>query len=290
MDEAQVTGWLVELIRRTSSDLPPDVERALVAARDREEGRARATLELILRNVAEARARSMPICQDTGTLIFHVEHGPDVRPALLERAARAAAAEATRRSFLRPNAVDPVSGKNSGDNTGRGAPFVTCHEVEEPGALRVALMLKGGGCENVGIQYSLPDDRLGAGRDWKGVKRCILDAALQAQGFGCAPGVLGVGVGGDRLTSYLESKAQLLRQVDDVNPDPQLAAVEAELLAKANELGVGPMGFSGRTTVFGVKLGLRHRVPASFFVAVSYMCWAYRRRAMRLERGQPVYA
>jgi len=289
VDERQLTAWLLELIRRTSTDLPADVEAALVAARDREEGRARSTLDWILKNCAEARARSMPICQDTGTLILHVEHGPDVGPWLIERAARAAAAEATRQSFLRPNAVSPVSGKNSGDNTGLGAPFVTCHGVEEPGALRASLVLKGGGCENVGIQYSLPDDRLGAGRDWRGVKACILDAALQAQGFGCAPGVLGVGVGGDRATSYLESKAQLFRRVDEVNPDPELAAVEAELLGKVNQLGVGPMGFGGQTTVFGVKLGLRHRVPASFFVSVSYMCWAYRRRSLRLERGQPVY-
>lgn len=290
MDETQWKDWFVELIRRSSCDLPPDVERALEAARDAEEGRARSTLEWILKNAAAARAGSVPICQDTGTLVFHVEHGPDLRPGALERALCEAAREATRRSYLRPNAVDPVSGRNSGDNTGRGSPFIHFQEVEQPGRLRVRLMQKGGGCENVGIQYSLPDDRLAAGRDWPGIKKCILDAALQAQGYGCAPGVLGVGVGGDRGSSYLESKEQFLRAVDDVNPDPTLAAVEAELLARVNELGIGPMGFGGRTTVFGVKIGLRHRLPASFFVSVSYMCWAYRRRELTVRDGQAVFA
>ncbi len=286
MEIGTLQEHLLELIRKTACDLPPDVERALTAARDGEQDRARSTLDWMLKNVAEARERSMPICQDTGSILFTVEHGPDVRPAMIEQAARAAAAEATRRVYLRPNAVHPVSGKNSGDNNGVGAPFVHFHEVDAPGALTVMLMLKGGGSENCGVQYTLPDAAIEAGRDMRGVKRCILNAALKAQGFGCAPGTLGVGVGGDRLTSYLESKRQFLRKLDDENPDPELAAIEREMLDKVNQLGIGPMGFSGHNTILGVKLGVRHRHPASFFVSVSYMCWAFRRRTLRFEGGQ----
>lgn len=290
MELATLRTHLVELIRLTASELAPDVVTALKAARDREAGMVRSTLDLMLENANEARDHSMPLCQDTGSVLFFIDHGPDLRPAVLEQAAREACAEATRQSFLRPNAVAPITGKNSGDNTGRGAPYVHFHEVDRPGALQVRLMLKGGGSENCGVQYTLPDQSIQAARDMRGVKRCILDAAVRAQGFGCAPGVLGVGVGGDRLTSYIESKEQFFRKLDDENPDPELRAVEREMLEKVNELGIGPMGFSGKTTVLGVKIGMRHRHPASFFVAVSYMCWAYRRRTMTVDKGRATYA
>ncbi len=283
METEALTEHLVELIRRAACDLPPDVTQALEAARDGEQDRARSTLELMLHNAAEAREHSVPICQDTGALLFHIEHGPDILPREVADAARAAAAEATRRVYLRPNAVHPLTGRNSGDNTGAGAPYLHFDQVDEPGLLVVRLMLKGGGSENCGVQYTLPDGAIGAGRDLSGVKRCILDAALKAQGFGCAPGTLGVGVGGDRMTSYTESKLQFLRRLDDENPDSELAAVEREMLDKVNRLGIGPMGFSGNNTILGVKLGVRHRHPACFFVSVSYMCWAYRRRTLTLR-------
>lgn len=287
----KLTEELLELVRLAACDLPPDVERALQRARDAEQGRARSTLDWMLKNVEEARAGSIPICQDTGSLVFYVDHGRDIRTAAVRAAASEAAAEATRRSYLRPNAVHPISGKNSGDNTGLGAPYFHFHELDgDPGALRVRLLLKGGGSENCGVQYSLPDRALGAGRDLRGIKRCLLDAAFKAQGFGCAPGVLGVGVGGDRMTSYMESKEQLFRELDDENPDPVLAEIESELTGKINELGIGPMGFSGQCTVLGVKVGLRHRLPACFFVSVSYNCWAFRRRTMVLEDGRAIYS
>ena len=290
MQQAQLTEQLVELIRKAACDLPPDIEKSLVAARDSEEGRARSTLDWMLKNVAEARELSMPICQDTGSILFYVDHGPDVRPGPIALAAREAAAEATRRVYLRPNAVHPMTSKNSGDNTGTGVPYLYFTEVEQAGHLTVRLILKGGGSENCGVQYTVPDGAIGAGRDLNGIKRCILDSALKAQGFGCAPGTLGVGIGGDRLTSYMESKKQFFRKIDDVNPDPDLALVEAEMLEKVNQLGIGPMGFSGNNTILGVKLGLRHRHPASFFVSVSYMCWAFRRWTMSVNDGQASYA
>jgi fumarate hydratase class I len=153
--------------------------------------------------------------------------------------------------------------------------------------MEVKLVLKGGGCENVGAQYSLPDARLGASRDLKGVKKCILDTVQQAQGKGCGPGVLGVIIGGDRATGYLASKEQFLRKMRDRNTNPTLAQLEEECLTEANTLGIGPMGFGGKTTLMGVKIGALNRVPASFFVTVSYMCWAYRRQGAKVSgKGQ----
>ena len=277
-----LTDDFLELIRRTSTDLPPDVEKALVAARQGEApgSAARNALDSILENVALARRDSSPICQDTGTPIFTVRHPAGWSTRGLRQQIRKAVALATARAYLRPNAVDSLSGKNSGDNLGDNA-FPTIHFEEVEGeTLTVDLMLKGGGCENVGAQYSLPHAALGAGRDLEGVRRVALDAVHQAQGQGCAPGVLGIAVGGDRGSSYLASKEALLRPLDDLNPDPVLADLEARLVREANELGIGPMGFSGRTTVLGVKAGSLHRLPASFFVSVSYMCWAHRRRRM----------
>jgi fumarate hydratase class I len=280
-----LTNDFLELIRWTSTDLPADVERALVAARQAEaEGSAaRGALDTILENVALARRDSSPICQDTGTPIFTVRHPAGWSTRELREQIRKAVAEATARAFLRPNAVDSLSGKNSGNNLGDEA-FPTIHFEETEGAtLTVDLMLKGGGCENVGAQYSLPHAGLGAGRDLEGVRRAALDAVHQAQGQGCAPGVLGIAIGGDRGSSFLASKEALLRPLDDRNPDAELAELEARLLGEANELGIGPMGFGGQTTVLGAKARSLHRLPASFFVSVSYMCWAHRRRRMVVD-------
>ena len=279
-----------ELIRRASTQLPPDVERRLRQAADAEgDTPAGTTLRQMLDNAAQAAHGSTPICQDTGTLIFYVDYGPDYRQKQITQAINEAAAAATAKYLLRPNAVDPITGKNSGNNVGAGFPYVHFHEMDPPG-LRVRLMLKGGGSENVGAQYRLPDSRLKAGRDLEGIRRCVLDAVFQAQGKGCAPGALGVGIGGDRGSSFIESKEQLFRPLDDVNPDKALAELEQRLYGELNELGIGPMGFGGKTTVLGVKIGTRHRVPASYFVAVTYICWAYRRATMTVKGEEVTYA
>lgn len=283
------TESFVELIRRTSTDLPPDVERALTAARAGEEpgSAAEGALATILENVAMARANSTPICQDTGTPIFYVHHPAGWSTRALREQIRAATAQATDKTFLRPNAVDSVSGQNSGNNLGDPA-FPTIHfEETEGGELIVDLMLKGGGCENVGAQYSLPNSSLGAGRDLDGVRKVVLDAVHKAQGKGCAPGILGVAIGGDRGSSYYGSKETLFRSLDDTNPDPELAAFEEQLEREANKLEIGPMGFGGNSTVLGVRVKNMHRLPASYYVSVSYMCWAYRRRRM-IVRGEDV--
>lgn len=276
-----LTDAFVELIRRTATDLPADVEEALRQAKAREEpgSAAEGALETILENVALARQHSTPICQDTGTPIFEVHYPLGWSTRKLTEQIRRACVIATERAYLRPNAVDSLTGQNSGNNTGVEFPTIHFHEWDED-YLKVDLLLKGGGCENVGAQYALPHASLKAGRDLEGVRKVVLDAVQKAQGKGCAPGVLGVAIGGDRGSSYVHSKRQLLRPLGQRNPRPELAQLEETIYEQANELGIGPMGFGGKTTVLDVQVDALHRLPASFFVSLSYMCWADRRRSM----------
>ena len=286
------TNEILELIRRTSTSLPPDVEERLKAAVEKEEpgSAARGALETIMKNIELARAQSTPICQDTGTPIFYVHYPEGWSTRKLTAQIRDAMAEATRRSYMRPNAVDAVYDKNSGNNLG-GDDFPSIHfeEVDADQPLVIELMLKGGGCENVGAQYSLPNAQLGAGRDLAGVRKVVLDAVYKAQGKGCAPGILGVSIGGDRGTSYIKSKEVLYDKIGTRNPDPKLAALEEQLTGEANQMSIGPMGFGGQTTVIDTKITGLHRLPASYFVSVSYMCWAYRRRKMTVKGDEVVY-
>jgi fumarate hydratase class I len=280
-----LTESILELIRLTSTDLPPDVEASLHRAIGQEQpgSAAYGALETILQNVELSRQNSTPICQDTGTPIFYIYHPAGWSTRALRQQIETAVAEATKRAYLRPNSVNALTDKNTGNNLGDSY-FPTIHLEEVEGdTLTIELMLKGGGCENVGAQYSLPNSQLGAGRDLAGVRKVVLEAVQKAQGQGCAPGVLGVAIGGDRGSSYYASKEVLYRKLDDVNPDPRLAALEERLTAEANQLGIGPMGFGGKTTVLGTKITGLHRLPASFFVSVSYMCWAYRRRRMTIK-------
>jgi fumarate hydratase, class I len=286
-----LTEAFVELIRRTSTDLPADMEQALREAREREAAgsAAQGALDTMLINTEMSRAKSRPICQDTGTPIFEVHYPIGWSTRKLTEQIKRAVAIATEKSYLRPNAVDAISGDNSGNNTGVEFPTIHFHEWDED-AVQVHLMLKGGGCENVGAQYSLPNAQLKAGRDLEGVRRVALDAVHKAQGQGCAPGVLGIAIGGDRGASYAFSKQQLFRPLGDRNPDPELAALEETIKAQANELGIGPMGFGGETTVLDVQMDTMHRLPASFFVSVSYMCWANRRRSMTVRGEEVTYS
>jgi fumarate hydratase class I len=286
-----LTSELVELIRFTSTNLSPDVQKTLEQARDREDkgSAAQSALITILDNVELSRKNSTPICQDTGTPIFYVQYPEGWSTRKLREQIRNAIEEATKKSYLRPNAVDSLTDKNSGNNLGDDA-FPTIHFKEVEGdELTVELMLKGGGCENVGAQYSLPNSQLGAGRDLAGVRKVVLDAVHKAQGQGCAPGILGVAIGGDRGSSYYASKEVLFRPMEDENPNPELARLEQRLTDEANQLGIGPMGFGGKTTVLATKMTGMHRLPASFFVSVSYMCWAHRRRRMTVRGEEVVY-
>lgn len=279
-----ITEKILELVRLTSTDLPPDVEASIRRAVGEEElgSAARGALETILKNVELSRQNSTPICQDTGTPIFYVYYPAGWSTRELRTQIEAAVVQATKKAYLRPNSVDSITGKNSGNNLG-GRHFPSIHFEEVEGdTLTMELMLKGGGCENVGAQYSLPHDGLNAGRDLAGVRKVVLDTVHQAQGQGCAPGILGVAIGADRGSGYYASKETLFRKLDDVNPDPQIDALEKRLVEEANLLGIGPMGFGGKTTLLGTKITHQNRLPASYFVSMSYMCWAYRRRKMSI--------
>jgi fumarate hydratase class I len=290
MEQPDLTDQFVELIRLAATDLRPDIEDALMAARDQEEpgSAAQGALDTILENIGLARQDSTPICQDTGTPIFYIYYPTGWSTLRLRDQIREATATATARAYLRPNAVDSLTGRNSGDNLGDDFPSLHFHEWEEA-HLKVDLMLKGGGCENVGAQYKLPNTTLQAGRDLEGVRRVVLDAVNQAQGLGCAPGVIGVAVGGDRGASYIRSKEQFFRPLDDQNQVSELAELEERLTDEANQLGIGPMGFGGKTTVLGVKVDTLHRLPASYFVTASYMCWANRRCTLIFRDGQVAF-
>lgn len=272
---------LVALVRSASSSLPEDVEKALARAWRKEEkgSSAAVVLQTIRDNCALARRTGMPLCQDTGTLAFFIDER--LRRRVTPAVVRTAVALATVRGYLRKNAIDAVTGKSYDDNCAAGAPVI--HYVPATaGRPAVTLLLKGGGSENMSRQYSLPDATLGAGRDLAGVRRCLLDAVQKTQGYGCAPGILGVCIGGDRATAFAVAKEQLLRPLDEKTPatTPELVRLEKRILREANALGIGPMGLGGKTTLLGVKIAARARVPASFFVTVAYMCWACRRQTI----------
>ena len=301
---------LLELIRKTSTEMPKDVADVIYTSQKKEKKgtRARYAMDIVCENIELAAKKSQPICQDTGSILFFIEAPVGFDQVKFKDAAKWAVSEATAKGFLRQNSVDTLTGKNSGNNLGPGSPFFhfeqACHpesktkdlmnesELGRSFGLRpqddiiyVRLILKGGGCENCGVQYSLPDKRLDAQRNADGIRKCILDAVLQAQGKGCGPGILGVCAGGDRVTGYNHSKEQLLRKLDDINPNPALVKMEREIMEISNDLGIGPMGFGGATTLLGCKICAVNRLPASFFVSISYMCWADRRQGAGLDKN-----
>jgi fumarate hydratase class I len=278
---------LVELIVKTSTDLPPDVRAAMRGAMGAEQPETRSSqaLTIIAQNIDQAATGEGAICQDTGMPTFevHVPRGSD--QIWMRQQIRQAVAKATQMGKLRPNSVDSITGENSGDNLGPGTPIIHFDQWEHD-EIEVKLILKGGGCENMNIQYSVPTElaHLGrADRNLEGVRKCILHAVWQAQGKGCAPGAVGVCIGGDRTSGYLEAKQQLFRTLDDVNTDPRLAELEASIMGTVNSLGIGTMGFGGQVSLIGCKIGVLNRLPASFFVSVAYDCWAFRRLGVRLD-------
>ncbi len=276
-----------KLIVETSTNLPADVRRAIAAAREAEDQATRAGLSLstIAQNIEMAECNVSPICQDTGMPTFVVHTPVGANQIVMKREIRSAIAQATKDGKLRTNSVDSLTGANTGDNLGPGTPVIHFEQWERD-EVDVRLILKGGGCENKNIQYSLPCEIEGlgkAGRDLDGIRKCILHAVYQAQGQGCSAGFIGVGIGGDRTTGYELAKQQLFRNVDDVNPISELAQLEDYILDKANQLGIGTMGFGGNVTLLGCKVGVANRLPASYFVSVAYNCWAYRRQGVLLD-------
>lgn len=279
---------MLELIVQTSTNLPPDVRAAMAAAMAQETpgSQASSALNIIATNIDMANDCAGPICQDTGMPTFEIRTPAGTNQLVMKKQIEAAVAEATKLGKLRPNSVDSITGKNSGNNLGPGTPVLHWHQWENDEEIEVKLLLKGGGCENMNIQYSVPCElpHLGrADRTLDGVRKCILHAVWQAQGQGCSAGAIGVCVGGDRTSGYACAKDQLFLQLHDVNPDPVLAGLEQYIMSAANTLGIGTMGFGGEVSLIGCKIGALNRLPASFFVSVAYDCWAFRRLGVVLD-------
>lgn len=280
---------LVELIRVTSTVVPDDIQKVILKALEAEEKNTTAeyAMNIIKANIELAKKKSQPLCQDTGTVIFYIYHPPGFHQNKFSDLIKKAVVKSTELGYLRQNSVNSLTGENAGTNLGEGHPSI--HFVEHNAkTVEVKLMLKGGGCENVGAQYSLPNTQLEAGRDIDGARKVILDTVVKAQGKGCGPGVLGVCIGGDRGDSYIASKKQFFRKLDDKNPNKELDNLEKEIVETCNKLGIGPMGFGGKTTLIGCKITHLNRVPASFIVSVSYMCWAFRRQGIVLKSDQSI--
>jgi len=278
---------LYNLITETSTNLPKDVRRAIKKAKDAENAGTRAAMSLdtIANNIIMAEDNVSPICQDTGLPTFKVYTPVGVNQLEIKAAIKKAINDTSADAKLRPNAVDSLTGANSGNNLGEGLPVIKFEQWEND-YITIKLILKGGGCENKNIQYSLPCelDGLGrAGRDLDGIRKCILHSVYQAQGQGCSAGFIGVGIGGDRSSGYDLAKEQLFRQVEDTNPNADLAKLEEYVVKTANTFGIGTMGFGGEATLLGCKIGVMHRIPASFYVSVAYNCWAYRRMAVDIN-------
>lgn len=275
---------LLKLIEKTSTQIPDDVSRVILKALKKEEKNTTAeyALNIIKNNIDLAKKKIQPLCQDTGTVIFYFKIPEGFGQSALKKATEKAVLKATKLGLLRQNSVDTLTGKNDSMNIGPGHPTFYFEEHKRK-TLEVRLVLKGGGCENVGAQYALPHTELGAGRDLEGVRRVILDAVQKAGGKGCGPGVLGVCIGGDRASGHSHAKKQLLRTLDDQNEIKELKKLEDDIVKQANELGIGPMGFGGKTTLLGCKVGVLNRLPASYFVSISYMCWAFRRQGFVLS-------
>jgi fumarate hydratase class I len=280
---------ILELLRVTSTVLPDDIQRVVLDALEREDENtsAKYAMSIIEANIKLAKMKSQPICQDTGTIVIKVYHPPGFFQNKFKRICEKAVVKATQLGYLRQNSVDSLTGENKTMNIGAGHPQF--HFVEHSKkTIDLKCMLKGGGCENVGAQYAMPYTPLEAGRDLAGARKVILDAVQKAQGKGCGPGTLGICIGGDRGAGYSHAKEQLLRLMDDNNPIKELDDLEKDIVETANRLKIGPMGFGGKTTLLGCKIGHLNRLPASYFVSISYMCWAFRRQGVSLKSDNTI--
>ncbi|TET56659.1 fumarate hydratase [Candidatus Bathyarchaeota archaeon] len=276
--EETVENVAVNLLRFAVTELPKDVKEALQKAYREETSEAGKTqLKAILDNVELAEKTRTPMCQDTGTIIFYVKAGAEVKHLdKIENALRKATRRATTKVPLRPNAVDPFKQKNTGDNTGRNIPYINW-EIVAGDTLEITVLPKGGGSENVCTMGMLVP-----GEGINGLKKFVIDSVIKAGSKPCPPNILGVAIGGGSDIAMKLAKKALLRPLDQPNPDPELAELEKELLEAANSTGIGPMGLGGKITVLGVKIDYAVRHPASYPAAVAFNCWAARRATARI--------
>jgi len=281
---------VLKLYEKTATNIPEDVLEALKNAKSRETNQnANGILLDIIKNCSIAKEKKLPICQDTGIPIFYIEYGDNFSQDELKKIIIEATCIATKSVPLRPNSVDSLNGKNSNDNTGNGIPQI--YFTQKKGKdLKISLLLKGGGSENIGKRYSLPDALLNAQRNLNGVRKCVLDAIFQAQGKGCPPEIASVCIGGSKDLISFYAKKQLLENIGRENENTELDGLEKRILKEGNSLGIGPMGLGGENTLLDVKILALHRHPASYFVEVLFSCWALRRNTIRInEMGEIKY-
>ena len=278
------TGKLFEnvafnLLKLAVIYLPDDVKQALKKAHEEETSDTGKTqLKTILDNIELAEKYQAPVCQDTGTLIFYVKAGAKAKDLdKVEEALINATIKATKEIPLRPNAVDPFTQKNSGDNTGRYIPYVNW-EIVPGDKVKLTVMTKGGGSENVCIGGMIVP-----GEGINGLKKFVVDAVIKAGAQPCPPNILGIAIGGGADISMRLAKKTLLKPLDEPNPDPAIAKLEKEIFEAVNMTGIGPMGLGGKTTVLGVHIDYAFRHPASFPAAVAFNCWAARRASARIN-------
>jgi len=273
-----VENTAFNLIKQAVIYLPEDVKQALQKAYAEEtSATAKTQLKTILCNIALAEERQAPMCQDTGTLTFYVKTGARAKHLdKVEKALVNATRKATKEIPLRPNAVDPFTQKNSGDNTGRFTPQLHW-EIVAGDNLELTVMPKGGGSENVcAVKMLLPSEGI------SGLKKFVVDTVINAGAQPCPPTILGVAVGGGADVALSLAKKALLKPLNEANADTEIAKLERELLEAANMTGIGPMGLGGKTTVLGVHVDYAYRHPASFPAAVAFNCWAARRASARI--------
>jgi fumarate hydratase subunit alpha/L(+)-tartrate dehydratase alpha subunit len=264
--------------------VPPDVKAALRRAADTETSETgRDTLGIILQNIDIAEDNDMLVCQDTGTVVFWVQtgHDCDLNLADVEAAVRRGTERATIEHPLRPNAVHPVTRTNTMTNTGRHLPAMHYEFPDEAeraalglaaDGLRLTCLPKGSGSENMSfLKMFVPADGVAA------VKRFVLECIVDAGPKPCPPTIVGVGLGGTADLCAALAKRALLRPLGTRNDDPLIAALEVELEAAANELGIGPMGLGGRNTILGLAIEHAHTHITQNPVAVNLQCWAARR-------------
>ena len=290
MNPKTLENNLLELIRRTSTVLPPDIVAALHSGYKKEKAGtpAKSALKTMISSLELSERDSLPLCQDTGVLVWHINYPDGAELLPMRKLIEAAMIKATELAYLRPNSVDILTGKNSGTNLGPGSPVLNFHPWKKK-EWEFNLLLKGGGCENCGAQYKIPDPSINAGRDLEGAYKCVMDAVWKAQGKGCAPGVICVCVGGSRDTGMAEAKRLSWIKLDEKNPVPELAKLEDRLYRDCNKLGIGPLGLRGKTTVLGVKVTTLNRHPATFYVSINYICWSTRRARMVVKGNRVSY-
>lgn len=281
-------NWLIDaisdLVAQAVIDLPKDVEDALKKAMENEEEPAKTQLKAVLKNIELARIHKKPMCQDTGTPTFYVKLGSDFPyKDLVEEAIIEGVRRATEKVPLRPNAVDVLTGKNSGDNTGRYIPSINWEIVEGSDCI-ITAMPKGGGSENMSTLKMLKP-----GVGLKGVKKFVLEWMVEAGGNPCPPTTVGIGIGGGADIAMKLAKKALLRKIGERHKEKKIAKMEEELLSAINSTGIGAMGLGGKTTILDVHIDIAHRHPASLPVAIAVQCWANRRKSIKIDKEGRVW-